>query len=142
MSIVKILALVLVGILCSVTQTLANEDASLMMNSRFNRKGYGDELVGKRITVYCTEWENWYAADVLRFHAETNSHELEYVLDGWQEVADLTNFHVKILEGDEEDSYTHGNPPSELLSKSSNLIDAAEGSISTFFSSLLGVGSN
>eukprot|EP00040_Diaphanoeca_grandis_P004823 m.30277 g.30277 ORF g.30277 m.30277 type:complete len:137 (-) comp16249_c0_seq1:347-757(-) len=130
----KTLAFLALSLICSPTQTLAEEDTSLVMNSRFNRKGYGEDLVGKRITVFCTEWENWYAADVLRFHEETNSHELEYVLDGWQEVADLTNFHVKILEGDDDDSYTHGEPPSEFLAKSGSLLET--------FSSLLGFSSN
>ena len=38
---------------------LEDTEFNPMLNSRFNRRGYGEELVGKRITVYCTEWENW-----------------------------------------------------------------------------------
>lgn len=136
----KTMAVMALFIVCAIPLQTLGED-NLMMNSRFNRKGYGDELVGKRITVYCTEWENWYAADVLRYHSETNSHELEYVLDGWQEVADLTNFHVKVLDSNYDDNYTHGDPPPELLAKSETLMDAAEGTISSIFSSLLGMDS-
>jgi len=45
--------------LISTVDHLEDTDYNPMLNSRFNRRGYGEELVGKRITVYCTEWENW-----------------------------------------------------------------------------------
>ena len=67
-----------------------------------------------------------YAADVLRWDPKNNAHELEYVLDGWQEVADLTNFHVKVVYGDDEDNYTHGEPPRKFAGHAGvTLLDAA-----------------
>jgi len=74
--------------------------------------------------MYTQEWGDWFAVEIVDFNATSKHHTIQYVIDGWVEVVELSKYQVRFVD---DSSYTHGLheslAPKSSVSIISSLID-------------------